>query len=334
MTSTPTPTPTWLPPTSSRTTSPCCPARPGERFSAKTDFAAGDGARAVAVGDFNADADPDLAVANQGNGATTNVSILLGAAGASFTGPTNLSTGLSGLLFDIQAADFNADSDPDLAYTMFGTTDQVLVRLGGAAATFGVQTPLVAGDDPFGVAIGDLNRDSDPDLAVANSNSSNFSALLGGAGGSFGGATSFSLPAGGGAVTPVLGDFNGDEAPDLAVTNQNLDSISILLNTSRPAVGLNPAALGFGSQALNTTSPAKGVVVANTGDAPLTISDVRITGVDQLDFEIVADECEGATVTVGDGCVVRTRFSPGASGGRTAALRIVDNAPAARTMCR
>jgi Ca2+-binding RTX toxin-like protein len=101
----------------------------------------------------------------------------------------------------------------------------------------------------------------------------------------------------------------------------------VLLNTSRPAVALSPASLGFGSQTLNTTSAPKGVVVANSGDNRLGISDVRIVGTHQLDFEITKDECEGATIVVGDGCVVRVAFTPSAAGARSASLRITDNAP-------
>ena len=302
------------------------PGAAGGTFAAKTDFGAGDGARAIAVGDFNGDSDPDLAVGNQGNGFNPSNSVLLGATGAGFGSAFTTTIG-SGLLFDIKAGDFNGDGDPDLASTLFGTTDQVVVRTGAAGGSFVGQPPLVAGDDPFGVAVGDLNGDSDPDLAVANTQSADVSALLGGAGAGFGAATNFALPAGAGAVTPVLADFNGDDAPDLAVTNQSIDSISILVNTSRPAVSPSPASLAFGSQTLNTTSAPKGVVVANTGDAPLAISDVRIVGAHQLDFELVDDECEGATVIVGDGCVVKARFTPQAAGARSASLRIIDNAP-------
>jgi hypothetical protein len=62
----------------------------GPSFGAATNFAAGDGPQWVAVGDFNGDADPDLAVANS---FSDNVSVLLGGAGGSFSGPTNLTVG-------------------------------------------------------------------------------------------------------------------------------------------------------------------------------------------------------------------------------------------------
>ena len=44
----------------------------------------------MAVGDFNGDADPDLAVANPGS---NDVSVLLGGAGGSFAAATNFAAG-------------------------------------------------------------------------------------------------------------------------------------------------------------------------------------------------------------------------------------------------
>ena len=44
----------------------------------------------MAVGDLNGDGDPDLAVANF---SSSNVSVLLGDADGTFTGPTNFAAG-------------------------------------------------------------------------------------------------------------------------------------------------------------------------------------------------------------------------------------------------
>ena len=53
-------------------------------------FDAGDSPTSVAVGDFNLDGKPDLAVANF---SSDNVSILLGDGMGSFTAPTNFAAG-------------------------------------------------------------------------------------------------------------------------------------------------------------------------------------------------------------------------------------------------
>jgi Ca2+-binding RTX toxin-like protein len=173
--------------------------------------------------------------------------------------------------------------------------------------------------------VGDFNGDSDPDLAVANQGSDNVSVLLGGAGGSFGAPTAF--VAGDGPVSVAVGDFDGDSDSDLAVANSISTDVSVLLNTSKPVLTSSPASLGFGSQTLNTTSTPKGIVVSNSGANLLRISDVRIVGANQLDFDITRDGCEGATIPVGDSCVVRANFGPSAAGLRSASLRITDNAP-------
>jgi FG-GAP repeat len=64
-------------------------AQPPVAFDPPTYLSAGNSPVSVATGDFNADDDPDLAVANAGDG---TVSVLLGGPGGGFSGPTNLAT--------------------------------------------------------------------------------------------------------------------------------------------------------------------------------------------------------------------------------------------------
>jgi len=99
-------------------------------FAPKTDFAAGDGAFSVAVGDFNADGDPDLAVANQ---LSDSVSVLLGGAGGGFGPKTDFAAGNGPE--SVAVGDFNADGDPDLATA--NASNSVSVLLGGAGGGFG-----------------------------------------------------------------------------------------------------------------------------------------------------------------------------------------------------
>ena len=136
------------------------------------EFAVGAGPYAVAVDDFNADGDPDLAVANLSAG---SVSVLLGLPGGGFGPKTDFPTGAGP--YALAVGDFNADGDPDLAVTNYHA-DNVAVLLGQSGGNFGPQTDFPVGDGPRGVTVGDFDADGDPDLAVTNVLSHNVSVLL------------------------------------------------------------------------------------------------------------------------------------------------------------
>jgi FG-GAP repeat len=69
-------------------------AQPLVAFDPPTYLSAGNSPVSVATGDFNADNDPDLAVANRfSNAGDGTVSVLLGGPAGSFTGPTKFPTG-------------------------------------------------------------------------------------------------------------------------------------------------------------------------------------------------------------------------------------------------
>src|SRR2546429_383372 len=93
-------------------------------FNAPLSLSVGDLPSSVAVGDFNGDSDPDLAVTNSDSG---DVSILLGAAGGSFEEGQPVAF-LGGIPSSIAVGDFNGDSDLDLAVT--GAGSGVLILLG------------------------------------------------------------------------------------------------------------------------------------------------------------------------------------------------------------
>jgi predicted nucleotidyltransferase len=86
----------------------------------------------VAVGDFNGDSDPDLAVANE---VSDNVSVLLGDGSGGFGAASNFGVGDGPR--SVAVGDFNGDSDPDLAVANFDS-DNVSVLLGDGS------TPLRA----------------------------------------------------------------------------------------------------------------------------------------------------------------------------------------------
>jgi VCBS repeat-containing protein len=206
-------------------------------FSAPTSFAAGNSPVSVATGDFNADDDPDLAVANR---FSSDVSVLLGGAAGNFSGPTNFATGF--FSNSVAIGDFNADQDPDLAVAnAFDGTVSVL--LGSTAGGFSGPTNFAAGS-PYVVAVGDFNRDGDPDLVVANHEfPGSLSVLVGGLGGSF--SSPSTIASGTGTAAVAVGEFNQDGDPDLAVADYDTGRVLVLLGSSGATFG-GPTTVGTG----------------------------------------------------------------------------------------
>jgi hypothetical protein len=92
-----------------------------------------------------------------------------------------------------------------------------------------------------------------------------------------------------------------------------------------PAVTLNPTALSFGNQNLNTTSAAQTVTVTDSGASSLTISSIALSGTNAGDFA-QTNNCP-VTLAANASCTVSITFKPTATGAKTASLTITDNAP-------
>ena len=71
----------------------------------------------MAVGDFNGDGVPDLAVANS---SSNNVSVLLGNGDGTFQAAVDFGAAGGPLLFSVAVGDFNGDGMPDLAVASGG----------------------------------------------------------------------------------------------------------------------------------------------------------------------------------------------------------------------
>jgi hypothetical protein len=208
------------------------------------DYPVGTSATGVAVGDFNGDGSPDLAVTNYGD---NTVSILLGNGDGTFGARQDFAAGSSPE--GVAVADFNGDGSPDLAVADRG--GGVSTLLGNGDGTFQAPVTYDAGMQPFDVAAADFNRDGSPDLAVAD-RGGGVSVLLGHGDGSFGAAVTYD--AGTNPWSVAAADLNGDGVPDLAVANNGSNDVSVLLGNGdgsfQPAVnytvGGGPFAVAVG----------------------------------------------------------------------------------------
>ncbi len=213
---------------------------------------------AVKVGFFNADARPDIVVANSG---CNTVAVLLGQAGGTFGVATNFAanTGPDALA----AADVNRDGNLDViapnaasagATVLLGHGDGTLSKLAAPVFTHGTGLGFTE------VAAGDLNGDGNPDLVFATGDiftGGYISVSLGHGDGTFG--TVFGVPLGDATTSVALADLNADSVLDIVTTDDLSGSVYVLPGTGTGA---------FASEQTFTVPGANWVTVGNVDADP------------------------------------------------------------------
>lgn len=230
-------------------------------------YVAGSSPASVAVGDFNRDGKPDLAVANLGN---NDVSILLGNGDGTFHPAVNYSLGSgSPEPAAVAVGDFNGDGKPDLVVSDAGNGN-FSILLGNGNGTF--QSPVsYSGGGGYALAVGDFNGDGKLDLVFVPGN---VNVLLGNGNGTFQPAVQYS--AGTTPFSVAVGDFNRDGNLDLAVANFGSNNVSVMLGrgdgTFEPAInystGSEPASVAVAD--FNHDGNLD-LAVANLGDNNISV---------------------------------------------------------------
>jgi hypothetical protein len=168
----------------------------------------------VAVGDFNGNGKPDVAVANNG---THTVSILMNNGNGTFQPPVNYNVNSNPT--EIISADLNNDGKPDLIVVNSNAPGAVTVLLGNGNGTFANPVAYAVGNNPSGVVAVDLRNNGFLDLVVTNKTDNTISVLLNNGHGAFGPASTVSVPAS--PVSITSGDFgNGNQDVAIVANSQ------------------------------------------------------------------------------------------------------------------
>jgi FG-GAP-like repeat/FG-GAP repeat len=244
----------------------------------------------VAVGDFNRDQKPDLAIGGvfiflgQGNGTFTfltnypaggtaiamadfdgntrldlatvrydlsYISVLLGNGNGTFATPTNYADNTGYYRYSVAAGDFNSDGKPDL---LSGNGYESLsLHLNNGDGTFGPQQTVQLPILVSALGVADFNGDGNLDIVAGNP----LLILPGNGDGTFASPLTnlSSLSLGGANQSLVVADFDGYGRPDIATCSVTNNCVSILLNRTPPPVSIG----------IQNTS---GLLVLNWADKP------------------------------------------------------------------
>ena len=250
-------------------------AGPGSiNFAPKLDFATAETPFWLAVGDFDGDGKPDIAVAN----ATSNsVSILRntssGPGNISFAAKVDFTTGNEPRA--VAVGDLDGDGKPDLALACTASNVlSVLRNTSTGAGNIGFATKLdYTVEQAYSVAIGDLNGNGNADIAVVSyfPNEVSLFRYNGIGAGNISYAARVILPTSNNAVNVAIADLDGDGKLDMAIANQSFESVAVYRNTNAGTSAISFAARVDYGTAQNPSAVAI-VDLDNDGKNDLAVS--------------------------------------------------------------
>lgn len=205
-------------------------------FSAGVNVPTGPNPVGIKAGSFDGASGDDLAVINAGD---STLQIFLNNGSGVPMSTATLATPLQPR--DLVIVDMDGNGVQDIVVSAANSGDgRLSTRLneGGTGAGWNGFMPEITfpvGGDPVAIDIGDLDNDKDrtPDVAIADAASDTVILLenLGDLGGPWLGLSSVAtFPVGTGPVDLEMGDFNGDDRPDVMIASEADDSVSVVLN--------------------------------------------------------------------------------------------------------
>ncbi|MDI6765294.1 MAG: FG-GAP-like repeat-containing protein [Bacteroidota bacterium] len=196
-------------------------------------FALGGSPSSVVVADIDGDGKPDIVSANQTGKSISVLRNMTQSGSVSFDSMVDFTT--PGAPYFVTSADLNSDGKLDLAVT---NNDRNSVSVFLNTSTNGIislapNVDFTTGTGPNKLAFGDLDTDGKPDLVVADLHSDSVSILLNtSTPGNFSFSPKIDFATGDRPFDVAISDLDGDGKPDIAVTNQYQNTLSVFRNNS------------------------------------------------------------------------------------------------------
>ncbi len=217
-------------------TFPSGPAFNSTSFAGKVDFSSGAYPRNVSIGDMDGDGKSDLASVNN-NGSSVSIFRNISTVGnVAFTAPAFVPT--PSTAFGEKLFDADGDGKLDLVVNSYGGSVSVYLNISTVGnITFSSPITLFTNQNPSWVDIGDINGDGKTDIVSFNQNSNTFSFFKNN---STPGTLSFDpkidFPIGARPHGGVIADIDGDLKPDIAISDMDINMVSVFRNTSASGI--------------------------------------------------------------------------------------------------
>lgn len=207
-------------------------------------YTTGLGPRGICSGDFDGDGKPDIAVTNS---ADSSMSVLLNTASPGTINPGSFAAGVTFATgrspWGITSADIDGDGRSDLLVANNGSSTFSVFRNTAtsgsiSSSSFAARVDFTTGSAPKDIASGDLNGDGKPDVAITNNAAASFSSFRNTAVAGTINAASFDAKNDFATSTSptciAINDADGDNKPDVIVSNNASNSVSVFRNNPQP----------------------------------------------------------------------------------------------------
>jgi hypothetical protein len=251
-------------------------------FATKVDISAGPNPNCVAVGDLDGDGKLDMVVANIYTATARALRNTSGVGSISFDEGISLTTGDNPT--HIIIGDMDGDSKADLVVANKVSSTISTFRNTGSSGTisFATKVDFATGSVPTDVATGDINGDGKLDIATVNGPDNTVSVFRStGSSGTISFAAKEDFATGLSPTCVAIGDVDGDGKPDIAVSNHDGPSLSIIKNNPLelpPTISsISPAVANPGTTVTVTgthfnATPANNIVYFGATRATVTVA--------------------------------------------------------------